>query len=50
MSPIKKTYDDAEGRTHDEILDGETGEVLSDRIRIEPDPDEIRDREMEEKK
>jgi hypothetical protein len=46
---IYKTYDDAQERTHDVVLDGETGEVISDVIEYELDPDEIREKEMEDK-
>lgn len=47
--PIYKTYFDHQGYIHDVALDEETGETLSDTIKIEPDPDEIREKEMEEK-
>ena len=47
--PIYKTYSDRQGRIHDVVLDGETGETISDTIRIEPDPDEAREKELEDK-
>ena len=46
---IYKTYDDAQERTHSVVLDGETGEVISDTVRTEADPDEINDKEKEDK-
>ena len=46
---IYKTYNDAQERTLSVVLDGETGEVISDTVEYEPDPDEIREKEMEDK-
>ena len=47
--PIYDIYFDRQGRIHDIILDGETGEPISDTVRTEADPDEINDKEKEDK-
>ena len=46
---IYTNYDNAQEWTHDVVLDGETGEVISDTVEYEPDPDEIREKETEDK-
>ena len=46
--PYYDDWIDDECHKHETKYDSETGEKISDTIKYEPDPDEIRDREMEE--
>ena len=46
--PIHDSYIDRKGFVHCVEKDGETGEVLSDDVESEPDPDELNEKMKEE--
>lgn len=48
MKPIHDSYIDRRGFVHCIEKDGETGEVVSDDVESEPDPDELNERMREE--
>src|SRR5574344_659119 len=48
MKPIHDSYIDRRGFVHCVEKDGETGDVLSDDVESEPDPDELNERMREE--
>ena len=48
LQPIYDSYIDRRGFVHCVEKDGETGEVVSDDVESEPDPDELNERMREE--
>ena len=48
--PIHGSYVDLDGFVHETVKDGETGELISDDVKSEPDPDDARDEMLIEDK